>query len=46
MGAKNSFEKRPNNFKTIPKNDIKKCYDLNLTKKIAGNVCQNLNLAI
>ena len=23
MGAKNSFEKRPNNFKTIPKNEIK-----------------------
>ena len=23
MGAKSSFEKRPNSFKTIPKNDIK-----------------------
>ena len=23
MGTKNSFEKRPNNFKTIPKNDIR-----------------------
>ena len=23
-----------------------KCYDLNLTKRFAGNVCQNLNLAI
>ena len=40
MGTKNSFEKRPNNFKTSPKND------LSLTRKFAGNVCQNLNLAI
>ena len=23
MGAKRSFEKRPNNFKTIPENDIR-----------------------
>ena len=78
MGTKNSFEKRPNIFKTIPKSDIKgkmlpfkfnnkvcrerlpkfkfsnlgkrwersNCYDLSLTGRFAGYVCQNLGLAV